>query len=224
MSSLRGKIFHKKRRILEIFKRFSAHNPHPTTELIYHSHFELLVAVILSAQATDQSVNRATEKLFKIANTPQAFLQLGYEKLLEYIRSIGLCRSKAKHLIQMSEDLIKYHHSQIPRQREDLEKLSGVGRKTANVILNTVFGEPVIAVDTHIFRVAQRLNLSKGKTPLAIEQQLMKIIPAQYIQNAHHWLILHGRYICKARSPMCEKCFLNDLCDWKGKQILVFKL
>lgn len=195
-----------------LFERFEAHNPTPTTELVYDSVFQLLIAVILSAQATDISVNKATANLFKIAPTPEKMLALGLEGLKTHIKSIGLYNSKAEHIIETCKILVQKFGAEVPRSREALESLPGVGRKTANVILNTAFGEPTIAVDTHIFRVAQRLGLAKGKTPLAIEQQLMKKIPAEYQQNAHHWLILHGRYICKARHPACQTCFLADLC------------
>ena len=195
-----------------VFTRFKAHNPQPTTELVYDSVFQLLIAVILSAQATDVSVNRATIQLFKIAPTPQAMLDLGLEGLKQHIKSIGLYNSKAEHIIQTCAMLVQKFNTEVPRSRQDLESLPGVGRKTANVILNTAFGEPTIAVDTHIFRVAQRLGLAKGKTPLAIEQQLLKKIPTEFKQDAHHWLILHGRYVCKARQPLCQQCFLADLC------------
>ena len=203
-----------------LFTRFKAHNPKPTTELVYDTVFQLLIAVILSAQATDVSVNRATVALFKIAPTPETMLALGLEGLKKYIKSIGLFNSKAAHIIQTCEILVSQFDSEVPHARKDLEGLPGVGRKTANVILNTAFGEPTIAVDTHIFRVAQRLGLAKGKTPLAIEQQLLKKIPAEFKQDAHHWLILHGRYICKARQPLCEQCFLADICPSSGKNSL----
>jgi endonuclease-3 len=198
-----------------IFERFQQNNPQPTTELVYGSVFQLLIAVILSAQATDISVNRATKALFEIAPTPQAMYALGLAGLKSYIKSIGLYNSKAEHIMETCRILIAQFDSEVPRSRLELESLPGVGRKTANVILNTAFGEPTIAVDTHIFRVAQRLGLARGKTPLAIEQQLLKNIPLKYQQDAHHWLILHGRYICKARQPLCQNCFLADLCPSK---------
>jgi endonuclease-3 len=201
----------------KIFERFQAHDPHPTTELIYHSPFELLIAVMLSAQATDKSVNLATQILFKIANTPAAFLQLGETKLKTYIKTIGLYNTKAKNIIKTCELLIDRYESKVPDDRDALESLPGVGRKTANVLLNTLFNEPTIAVDTHIFRVANRIGLAHGKTPYEVEQQLMKIIPARYLKNAHHWLVLHGRYICTARKPKCPSCFINDLCEYKHK-------
>lgn len=199
-------------RIEAIFERFQAADPHPTTELVYNSAFELLIAVILSAQATDVGVNRATAKLFPIANTPEAILALGQEGLRPYIKTIGLYNAKGKNIIKTCEILAEKFKGLVPDNRTDLESLPGVGRKTANVILNTAFGEPTIAVDTHIFRVAQRLDLAKGKTPLAIEQGLMKTIPAKFKKDAHHWLVLHGRYVCKARRPLCEKCLVADLC------------
>ncbi len=206
-------------KIKEIFLRFRKHNPHPTTELIYHSPFELLIAVILSAQATDTSVNKATVNLFKIANTPEKIVHLGLHNLKNYIKTIGLYNSKAKNIIETCHMLIEQFDSTVPSDRASLEKLSGVGRKTANVILNTYFGEPTIAVDTHIFRVAQRIGLAKGKTPLAIEQQLMKIIPTEFLHDAHHWLILHGRYVCTARKPHCPECLIKDLCEYPAKTI-----
>ncbi len=197
----------------EIFKRLAKENTNPTTELIYHSTFELLIAVILSAQATDVSVNKATKTLFAIAKTPEDFLRLGETQLKTFIKSIGLYHTKAKHIIQTCHLLCTLHQSKVPDERKALEALPGVGRKTANVILNTAFGQPTIAVDTHIFRVANRLGLAKGKTPLAVEMQLMKVIPKTYLQGAHHWLILHGRYTCLARQPKCEQCLLRDLCE-----------
>lgn len=207
------------RKINEIFTRFRRANPSPTTELKYHNHFELLVAVILSAQATDTSVNKATEKLFRVANTPEKILKLGEPKLRDYIKTIGLYKGKAANIIKTCKILIDKHHSHVPHTREELEELPGVGRKTANVILNTCFGEPVIAVDTHIFRVAQRIGLAKGTTPLEIEKQLVKIIPKKFIHDAHHWLILHGRYTCTARKPKCPECLIKDLCDYPNKTL-----
>lgn len=206
-------------KINKMFQRFKAHNPHPTTELHYHSHFELLIAVILSAQATDKSVNLATPALFKVANTPQKMLDLGLTGLKKYIKTIGLYNTKAKNIIKACDSLVNEFHGQVPHTRKELESLAGVGRKTANVMLNTAFGEPTIAVDTHIFRVAQRLGLAKGSTPAAIEQQLMKCIPNHYKHDAHHWLILHGRYICQARKPKCYECFLVDLCIYPDKNL-----
>lgn len=196
----------------EIFTRFQSAVAEPTTELIYHSSFELLIAVILSAQATDVGVNRATEKLFAVANTPQAILNLGEEGLRQYIKTINLYNNKAKNIIKTCALLIEKFAGEVPCQREELESLPGVGRKTASVILNTAFGELALAVDTHIFRVAQRLDLAAGKTPLAIEQGLLKVVPPQFLKYAHHWLLLHGRYVCKARRPLCEQCVVADLC------------
>jgi endonuclease-3 len=196
----------------ELFRRFQVNNIQPTTELIYHSDFELLIAVMLSAQATDISVNKATIKLFAKANTPKKILSLGEDGLKSYIKTIGLFNSKAKHIIQTCEILIKEHHSIVPRDRKSLELLPGVGRKTTNVILNTAFGEPTIAVDTHIFRLSNRLKLAPGKTVLEVEKKLLKAVPDTYKKDAHHWLILHGRYICTARNPKCETCFVKDLC------------
>jgi endonuclease III len=209
-----------KKTIREIFLRFEQANPKPTTELIYHNHFELLIAVILSAQATDKSVNKATVSLFAVANTPEKMLALGEKGLREYIKTIGLYTSKAKNIIAACKTLIEECKSKVPRNREALESLAGVGRKTANVILNTCFGEPVIAVDTHIFRVANRIGLAHGKTPLAVEQQLTKVIPNEFKHNAHHWLILHGRYTCIARKPRCPSCLISDLCQYKHKTTL----
>ena len=201
----------------EIFRRFAAANPHPTTELEYASVFELLVAVVLSAQATDKSVNLATRELYKHANTPQAILKLTQAGLEPYIQRIGLYKSKAKHLIAACEILLTQHAGEVPRARDALEKLPGVGRKTANVILNTAFGEPVMAVDTHIFRVANRIPLAPGKTVLEVERKLMKAIPRDYLLDAHHWLILHGRYTCRARKPDCPHCLIADLCEYPQK-------
>lgn len=201
----------------EIFQRFARANPQPTTELIYRTPFELLVSVVLSAQATDKSVNAATARLFAVANTPQALLALGEPGLIDYIKTIGLFRAKAKHVIQTCRMLLERHGGEVPRSREALEQLPGVGRKTANVILNTAFGEPTIAVDTHIFRVANRTGIAPGKTPLAVEQALVKHVPQQFRLNAHHWLILHGRYVCVARQPRCTQCLIADLCEFKQK-------
>jgi endonuclease-3 len=201
----------------EIFRRLQAQNPHPTTELNHGSVFELLVAVILSAQATDKGVNLATAKLFPVANTPQAILELGQESLEHYIRTIGLYHSKAKNLIATCGLLIERHGGQVPQDRSALESLPGVGRKTANVILNTAFGQPTIAVDTHIFRISNRIGLAPGKTVLDVEKKLLKAVPEQYLRDAHHWLILHGRYTCVARKPKCGNCVIYDLCQYKGK-------
>ena len=200
-----------------IFLRLQAANPHPTTELEYRTPFELLVAVILSAQATDKSVNLATRELFPVANTPQKMLDLGEAGLREYVQRIGLYQTKAKHIIQMCRMLLELHGSEVPQTREALESLPGVGRKTANVILNTAFGQPTIAVDTHIFRVSNRIGLAPGKTVLEVEQKLMKGVPDEFKQDAHHWLILQGRYVCTARKPKCGECIINDLCEYKEK-------
>jgi endonuclease-3 len=205
-----------------LFHRFQTNNTQPTTELIYASDFELLIAVMLSAQATDISVNKATLKLFAKANTPKKIRALGEDGLKSFIKTIGLFNSKAKHIIKTCEILIKEHNSIVPRDRISLEALPGVGRKTANVILNTVFGEPTIAVDTHIFRLSNRLKLAPGKTVLDVEKKLLKTVPEEYKKDAHHWLILHGRYICTARKPKCETCFVNDLCPF-GKKYLTKK-
>jgi len=201
----------------EIFLRLQAANPHPTTELEYRTPFELLVAVILSAQATDKSVNLATRELFPVANTPQKMLDMGEAGLREYVQRIGLYQTKAKHIIQMCRMLLELHGSEVPQTREALESLPGVGRKTANVILNTAFGQPTIAVDTHIFRISNRIGLAPGKTVLEVEQKLAKGVPDEFKQDAHHWLILHGRYVCTARKPKCGECIINDLCEYKEK-------
>jgi endonuclease III len=201
----------------QIFSRLKDINPHPTTELEYTSPFELLAAVLLSAQATDKSVNLATRKLFAVANTPAAIVQLGMEKLIQYIQTIGLFRSKAKHLMQTCNILLEQHDGQVPRLREHLEALPGVGRKTANVVLNTAFGQPTIAVDTHIFRVSNRTKLAPGKTVDAVETRLLKFVHDDHKLDAHHWLILLGRYTCKARKPECWKCPIIDLCEYKPK-------
>ena len=196
----------------EFFRRLQAIDPHPTTELEYQSTFELLIAVILSAQATDVSVNLATRRLYKVANTPKAILDLGEDVLKTYIKTIGLFNSKASNVMATCKALLERHVGDVPSDRQALEALPGVGRKTANVILNTAFGLPTMAVDTHIFRVANRTGLALGKTPLVIERKLLKSIPAPYLLDAHHWLILHGRYICKARTPNCPECIVRDLC------------
>ncbi len=200
------------------FERLSGINPNPTTELKFQNAFELLVAVTLSAQATDVGVNKATDKLFKVANTPKAILDLGIEGLKKYIRTIGLFNNKAKNIIATCQILLDQYDGEVPQTREALEALPGVGRKTANVVLNTAFGQPTMAVDTHIFRVSNRTGLAPGKTPLAVEKALLKRVPDQYLLNAHHWLILHGRYTCKARSPDCTHCPVLDLCRWKDKK------
>ena len=203
----------------EIFTRFRAENPKPETELNYSSHFELLIAVILSAQATDVGVNKATAKLYPVANTPEAIYALGVEGLSQYIKTIGLYNSKAKNVIATCKMLVELHNSQVPDDRDALEALPGVGRKTANVVLNTAFGHPAMAVDTHIFRVSNRTKIAPGKTVLAVEKGLMKFIPKEFLVDAHHWLILHGRYTCIARKPRCGSCIISDLCEYKGKQI-----
>ena len=203
--------------IKKLFRRWQQQNPKPTTELNYSSDFELLIAVILSAQATDVSVNKATAKLFLVANTPKAMLKLGETKLKDYIKTIGLFNSKAANIIKTCKILVEQNQSQVPETRVALEKLPGVGRKTANVVLNTAFGQPTIAVDTHIFRVANRLGLTDGKTPLDVERQLLKVVPEEFKHDAHHWLILHGRYTCIARKPRCGSCLVADLCGYINK-------
>jgi len=200
------------------FRRLRKLDPNPETELEYGSPFELLIAVILSAQATDVGVNKATRRLFPVANTPEGILELGEEGLKDYIKTIGLFNSKARNIIQTCRDLVEKHDGVVPDQRSHLEALAGVGRKTASVVLNTAFGQPAMAVDTHIFRVANRTGLAPGKTPLAVEKALLKRVPEAYLQNAHHWLILHGRYICRARKPLCGQCPVYDLCRWSQKQ------
>ena len=202
---------------ITLFERLKAANPAPTTELEYATPFQLLIAVILSAQATDKSVNIATRRLFADAPTPQAILALGEDALAEYINRIGLFRTKSKNVIATCLQLLEQHGGEVPHDRAALEALPGVGRKTANVVLNTAFGEPTIAVDTHIFRVANRTRLATGKTPLAVEQKLLKAVPENFRQDAHHWLILHGRYICKARKPECWRCVIADLCEFRDK-------
>lgn len=201
----------------EFFRRLRAANPHPTTELIYTTPFELLISVVLSAQATDVGVNKATARLYPVANTPETILALGEDGLIEYINTIGLFRSKARHIMGLCQMLIEQHNGQVPHDRAALEALPGVGRKTANVILNTIFGEPTMAVDTHIFRLGNRTGLAKGKNVLEVEQKLLKNIPKEFLVDAHHWLILHGRYVCVARKPKCEACIVEDLCAFKGK-------
>lgn len=200
-----------------IFERFHKANPGPRGELEYGSPFELLIAVILSAQATDKSVNAATEKLYPAANTPQAILKLGQKGLEKYVKSIGLYRTKAKNILATCKILLEQHGGEVPRSRDALEALPGVGRKTANVVLNIAFGEPTIAVDTHIFRIGNRTGIAPGKTPLEVEEKLLKFVPNEYQLHAHHWLILHGRYVCVARTPKCSECLIRDLCEFKGK-------
>lgn len=200
-----------------VFARFQATAAHPTTELVYHSPFELLIAVLLSAQATDVSVNKCTARLFAVANTPQAILDLGLDALTDYIRTIGLYRTKARHVMQTCRILVEQYQSRVPQNREALESLPGVGRKTANVVLNTAFGQPTVAVDTHIFRVCNRTGIAPGKNVREVEDKLMQVIPEPYLLNAHHWLILHGRYVCKARKPLCDQCLIADLCDYCHK-------
>ena len=203
--------------VIEMFTRLREFNPQPTTELDYTTPFELLVAVILSAQATDVGVNKATRRLYRNANTPQAILDLGEEGLKRHISSIGLFNAKAKNVIATCRILVDRHGGEVPREREALEALPGVGRKTANVILNTAFGEPTIAVDTHIFRVANRTGLAKGSNVREVEDKLLRVVPAEFRQDAHHWLILHGRYVCKARKPDCPACLIRDLCSYRHK-------
>ena len=202
---------------IAIFERFQAKDPHPTTELDYGSNFELLVSVILSAQATDVSVNAATEELYKVAKTPAQMLELGVKELEQYIRTIGLYRAKAKNIIATSRILIEQYNGEVPDVREQLEALPGVGRKTANVVLNTAFGMPTIAVDTHIFRVGNRTKIAHGKTPREVEDRLVRLVPDEFQQHAHHWLILHGRYVCKARRPLCGICDIHDFCEYRSK-------
>ncbi|MGB5740102.1 MAG: endonuclease III [Woeseia sp.] len=204
----------------KIYARLREQNPQPATELNYRNPFELLISVILSAQATDISVNKATAKLYPVAATPQSILQLGVAGLKKYIRTIGLYNSKADNIVKTCRILLEEHGGEVPRTRAELEALPGVGRKTANVILNTAFGEPTIAVDTHIFRVANRTGLAKGKTPLEVEKRLTRLTPEEFRQDAHHWLILHGRYTCIARKPRCPDCMINDLCEYRGKTVL----
>lgn len=203
--------------VASFFATLKAANPQPVTELEYTSVFELLTAVLLSAQATDVGVNKATRKLFPVANTPQKILDLGLEGLESYIKTIGLYRSKAKHLMQTCRMLVERHGGEVPRSREELEALPGVGRKTANVVLNSAFGEETMAVDTHIFRVGNRTGLAPGKTPYEVEMKLLQIVPAEYRVDAHHWLILHGRYVCRARTPLCWQCSVAPWCDFKPK-------
>ncbi|MDD0823069.1 endonuclease III [Mannheimia sp. AT1] len=202
---------------VEILTRLRNENPHPTTELNYRNPFELLIAVILSAQATDKGVNKATDKLFPVANTPQAILDLGLDGLKEYIKTIGLYNSKAENIIKTCRDLIEKHNGEVPEDRDALEALAGVGRKTANVVMNTAFGHPTIAVDTHIFRVSNRTNFAPGKNVVEVEKKLLKVVPDEFKVDVHHWLILHGRYTCIARKPRCGSCIIEDLCEFKEK-------
>ena len=201
----------------EIYRRLQAANPHPTTELRYRTPYELLVAVVLSAQATDKSVNLATAELFKAADAPHKMVRLGVAGVEGYIKRIGLFRTKAKNVVELSRLLVEKFGGEVPADREALEGLPGVGRKTANVVLNTAFGQPTVAVDTHIFRVSNRTGLAPGKDPLEVEEKLLKFTPPEYLQNAHHWLILHGRYVCLARKPGCPQCLIRDLCEFRGK-------
>jgi endonuclease III len=205
--------------INEIFRRFAAADPEPKSELEYADPFTLLVAVVLSAQATDAGVNKATRALFKVADTPQKMLRLGEDRLREYIKTIGLYRNKARNVILLSRRLVAEHGGSVPHDRAALEALPGVGRKTANVVLNVAFGEPTMAVDTHVLRVANRTGLSTGTTPLEVEEDLLRVVPAEYALHAHHWLILHGRYVCKARRPDCPTCLIRDLCLYKSKTV-----
>ena len=202
---------------LEILTRLRENNPHPTTELNFSSPFELLIAVLLSAQATDVSVNKATAKLYPVANTPAAMLELGVEGVKTYIKTIGLYNSKAENIIKTCRDLFEKHNGEVPENREALEALAGVGRKTANVVLNTAFGHPTIAVDTHIFRVCNRTNFAPGKDVVKVEEKLLKVVPKEFKVDVHHWLILHGRYTCTARKPRCGACIIEDLCEYKEK-------
>jgi endonuclease-3 len=203
----------------EIFARFQAANPEPRGELEYRSPFELLIAVILSAQATDKSVNLATRDLYQVANTPATILSLGMDGLIEHIKRIGLYRAKAKNILATCELLLQAHEGKVPKEREALEQLPGVGRKTANVVLNIAFGAPTIAVDTHVFRVGNRTGIAPGSNPLEVEQKLLKFVPPEFRQHAHHWLILHGRYVCKALKPECQNCLIRDLCEYRDKRV-----
>lgn len=209
----------KKADIYSVFKRWHDDNPEPKGELDYVNDFTLLVAVVLSAQATDVGVNKATKALFKIATTPEDMLALGLDGVISHVKTIGLYNAKAKNIIGLCRMMIDDYDSKVPETRDELERLPGVGRKTANVVLNIAFGQPTIAVDTHLFRVGNRTGLAKGKTPLAVEKKLEKAIPKEFVRDSHHWMILHGRYICKARKPLCEKCIISDLCEFKGKTL-----
>jgi endonuclease-3 len=203
--------------IKKIFTRFRQVNPHPTTELLFSTPFELLASVLLAAQATDVGVNKATRLLFPIANTPEALLQFSEETLMPYLKTLNLYKTKTKNLLKTCAILVERYNGEVPKTREALESLPGVGRKTANVVLNTAFGEPTIAVDTHIFRVSNRTNIAPGKTVLEVEQKLLKVVPKPFLSNAHHWLVLHGRYVCKARKPLCANCLIADLCEYPDK-------
>jgi endonuclease-3 len=207
-----------KEKRIQFLSKLRAENPTPTTELNYNSTFELLISVILSAQATDVGVNKATAKLYPVANTPKAIYALGLTKLKTYVKTIGLYNAKASNIIKTCKILMDEHHSEIPRTREELEALPGVGRKTANVVLNTAFGEPTMAVDTHIFRISNRTRFAPGKNVLQVEKKLIKVIPDEFIRDAHHWLILHGRYVCTARNPRCGSCVVYDLCEYRSKK------
>lgn len=209
----------KAKKIIEIFQRFKKNNPKPTTELIYKTPFELLISVMLSAQATDASVNKATQFLYPVANTPQQILALGEENLINYVKSINFYRTKAKNILKTCEILVNEYQGHVPPMREALQSLPGVGRKTANVILNTLFSQAVMAVDTHIFRVANRMGLAEGKNPLEVEKKLIQVIPKEFLLDAHHWLILHGRYTCIARQPKCSECLVADLCEYGSKNL-----
>jgi endonuclease-3 len=211
----------KKEKVTELFRRLRDLDPHPTTELEYRTPFELLVAVILSAQATDVGVNKATKKLFRVARTPKAIAELGEEGLKPYIATIGLYNAKAKNVVATAKAIVEQHGGKVPESREALEALPGVGRKTANVVMNTAFGAETIAVDTHIFRVSNRTGLAPGKDVRAVEDKLMKVVPPEFRKNAHHWLILHGRYVCKARKPLCPACAINDLCSYRHKTVAI---
>ena len=211
----------KREKVVELFRRLRELDPHPTTELEYKTPFELLVAVILSAQATDVGVNKATKHLFAVANSPQAILDLGEKRLKKYIATIGLYNAKAKNILSTCRILVEQHDGEVPQSREALEGLPGVGRKTANVVLNTAFGQATIAVDTHIFRVANRTGLARGETVRAVEDKLMKVVPEEFRKDAHHWLILHGRYVCKARKPLCPNCAIRDLCAYRHKTVVI---
>jgi endonuclease-3 len=208
-----------KDKIRQIFARFAEADPEPRGELDYVNPFTLLVAVVLSAQATDVGVNRATGPLFAVADTPEKMLALGEDRVRDHIRTIGLYRNKARNVIALSRMLVEEHNGEVPRDRAALEALPGVGRKTANVVLNIAFGEPTVAVDTHLFRLGNRTGIAPGRTPLEVEQKLLKRVPAEYLRHAHHWLILHGRYVCKARRPECPRCIIADLCEFKGKTV-----
>ena len=211
----------KKEKVVELFRRLRDLNPHPTTELEYKTPFELLVAVILSAQATDVGVNKATRRLFKVARTPKAIADLGEDGLKPYIATIGLYNAKAKNVVATARAIVEQHGGKVPESRDALEALPGVGRKTANVVMNTAFGAETIAVDTHIFRVANRTGLAPGKTVRIVEDKLMKVVPPEFRKDAHHWLILHGRYVCKARKPLCPACAINDLCSYRHKTVAI---